>query len=228
MLGIIPARGGSKGVPRKNVRKIGGKPLIAHTIEAALATKGITRLVVSTEDEEIADVARAYGAEIPFMRPQELATDTSSVIDTYIYTIEQLKAEGEKVDEFAIMQATSPFRTTQDIDAAIELFHKKSADSVISVVETEHPLAWIKTMDGQGRLAHAVQGLDALKNRQAYPKYFLPQGAVYVFNYDLFRRTREYWHPNTYGYKMPAERSVDIDTPLDFEFATFLFEKMGR
>ena len=135
ILAIIPARGGSKGLPGKNIKPFLGKPLLAYTIEEAKRSKYITKIVLSTDDTAIAQVGKKYGAEIPFLRPSELATDTSLAPDAYIYTIERLKNEqGYAPEIVVILQPTSPLRTVDDIDAAISLYLEKNADSVISVV----------------------------------------------------------------------------------------------
>ncbi len=145
MLAIIPARGGSKGLPNKNIRMLAEKPLIAYTIEAARQSRHVDRVVVSTNDQEIASISRSYQAEIPFLRPEALAGDDARAIDTYTYTIEKLnKGEGRAYEECIVLLPTSPLRTADDIDQAIELYHNKNADSVISVSEAVHPPTWAK------------------------------------------------------------------------------------
>ena len=130
MLAIIPARGGSKGIPRKNIKFLDGKPLIAYTIEAALQAKSVNKVIVSTEDQEIAEIAKKYGAEIPFMRPKKFATDTSSAPDVYIYTIRQLeKILNKKIEAFIALLPTSPLRTGRDIDRAVKIFLEKTQDT---------------------------------------------------------------------------------------------------
>jgi N-acylneuraminate cytidylyltransferase/CMP-N,N'-diacetyllegionaminic acid synthase len=135
MIAIIPARGGSKGIPGKNIKLLGGKPLIVYTIEAALESRWISEVIVSTDSEEIARVAREYGAIVPFLRPAELARDDSQAIDSYIYTVEKLEKEyGYTIESFIVLLLTTPFRNGNDIDEAIEMFREKNSDSVISYV----------------------------------------------------------------------------------------------
>ena len=223
MIAIIPARGGSKGLPGKNVRPLNGKPLIAYAIEAALKAKNIDRVIISTDDEEIARVAVEYGAELPFMRPAELASDMAMAIDNYIYTIGRLEEEGGKpIDTFVVLQPTSPLRIAEDIDGAIELFEQKKADSVISYCQEAHPVTWHKYLDDEGRF---VDIFDAnIKNRQDNRVSYYPNGAVYVFRTSMIRE-RKYYTDKSYAYVMPRTRSVDIDFIEDFEYAEFLLKR---
>lgn len=223
MIAIIPARGGSKGLPGKNVRPLNGKPLIAYAIEEALKAKHIDRVVISTDDEKIAKVAVQYGAELPFMRPAELASDTAMAIDNYIYTIGRLEEEGDKlIDAFVVLQPTSPLRIAEDIDGAIELFEQKKADSVISYCQEAHPVTWHKYLDDQGRF---VDIFDAnIKNRQDNRVSYYPNGAVYVFRTSMIRE-RKYYTDKSFAYVMPRIRSVDIDFMEDFEYAEFLLKR---
>lgn len=226
MLAIIPARGGSRGIPGKNIKTLCGKPLIAHTIESAQASTLISRLVLSTDDQEIANIARNYGVEIPFMRPEYLAKSDSQAIDNYIYTIERLnKNADQKHNEFIVLQPTSPLRTASDIDDAIKLFFAKSADSVISMNEAPHPPMWAKKIDPSGQLVNYFDIDISDQNRQAYDTAYIPNGAIYIFRFQLLKAYHTYYFNKTYAYVMPSERSVDIDTILDFEFAEFLLTR---
>lgn len=223
MIALIPARGGSKGLPGKNIRPLNGKPLIAYAIEAALKAKHIDRVIISTDDEEIARVAVEYGAELPFMRPAELASDTAMAVDNYIYTIDRLEKEGRKpIEAFVVLQPTSPLRIAEDIDGAVELFLKKEADSVISYTKEAHPVVWHKFLDTEGRF---VDIFDAnIKNRQENRVSYYPNGAVYVFRTSMIRE-RQYYTDRSYAYIMPRTRSVDIDFIEDFEYAEFLLSR---
>lgn len=223
MIAIIPARGGSKGLPGKNVRPLNGKPLIAYAIEEAIKAKHIDRVIISTDDEEIARVAVEYGAELPFMRPAELASDTSMAIDNYIYTIGRLEEEvGNPVDAFVVLQPTSPLRIAEDIDGAIELFEQKGADSVISYCQEAHPVTWHKYLDDEGRFVDIFAA--NIKNRQDNRVSYYPNGAVYVFRTTMIRE-RKYYTDKSYAYVMPRTRSVDIDFIEDFEYAEFLLKR---
>lgn len=227
MLAIIPARGGSKGVPGKNIKLLCGKPLIVHTIEAAMAAKTIDRIIVSTDDPEIARIAGKYDVDIPFMRPKELAQDDSRAIDNYIYTIDRLKREfNSDYKEFVVLHPTSPLRAAQDIDNSVNLFSQKNADSVASCTALRHPLEWVCSINDDGSL-HRLQGGDKqiMKNRQELKNYYLTNGAVYVFSYPLLKEKYTYYSDRTYAYLMPLERSIDIDTELDFKIAQLLMEQ---
>jgi N-acylneuraminate cytidylyltransferase/CMP-N,N'-diacetyllegionaminic acid synthase len=225
MLAIIPARGGSKGVPGKNIKNLVDKPLICYTIKAAKESKFIDRVIISTDDEEIAEVAKKYGAEVPFMRPNELATDTAKAIDTYLYTINRLNENSTNlIEEFIVLQPTSPLRSAIDIDTAIEIFKKNKADSVISVVEAEHPPYWYKKITNEGILKDYFISNNSL-NRQEYDRTYLPNGAIFVFRYNILKETLNYYTDKTYPYVMPRDRSVDIDNFLDFKMAEFLISQ---
>ena len=223
MIAIIPARGGSKGLPGKNIRPLGGKPLIAHSIECALGAKHVDRVIVSTDDSEIADVARQYGAEVPFLRPDYLATDEAKAIDNYVYTIDRLSHEWNKpIDEFAVLLPTAPLRTSEDVDGAIELFYAKNADSVVSYTPEEHPVRWHKYLNEDNSFVDIFE--KTIDNRQAFRTSYYPNGAVYVFRTAIIKAGM-YYTNKSFAYVMPRNRSVDIDTLEDFQYAEFL---LGR
>lgn len=226
MLAIIPARGGSKTLPRKNVLPMMGVPLIAHSIRAALGARHITEVVVSTDDPEIAEVARTAGASVPFMRPSELAGDSSMAMDAYLYTIEKLQTlnPGKDYSKFVVLLPTSPLRTSADIDAAIELFDARDADSVVSYAEQPHPIQWSTRIDPAGRF---VDLRNDLKNRQDYETYYYPVGAVYVFRLELLKQ-RKYYAQNSFAYIIPKSRAVEIDTLEDFMYAEVLMKLQQR
>ncbi len=229
MLAIIPARGGSKGLPKKNIRSLAGKPLIAYTIEAAKQAEQVSPIIVSTDDDEIAAVAQKYGAEVPFLRPPELATDDAPAIDTFIYTIKRLREDsGQDHRECVVLQPTSPLRDARDIDNAIALFYEKQADSVIAVSELTHPPAWAKKIDAHGILRDYFDAPAGSRNRQAFEKAFMPNGAIYVLKSALLMEKYSYYSDKTYAYVMPRERSIDIDDQWDFEFAEFMMKKLCK
>ncbi len=224
MIAIIPARGGSKGLPRKNVKLLEGKPLIAYTIESALKAKNVSRVIVSTDDEEIAKVSREFGAEIPFMRPDFLATDNASSLDVLRYTFERLeKEENIKIDDFVLLQPTSPLRNNTHIDEAIELFCKRKANSVISFCKEEHPIFWHKFITKEGKFEEVFER-DFAESRQELRSTYCPNGAIYVFNKSILD-TGEYYTEKSYAYIMDRKSSVDIDTIDDFEYVEFLMKK---
>lgn len=223
MIAIIPARGGSKGLPGKNIRHMNGKPLIAYTIEAALHAKTIDRVVLSTDDEEIARIGMEFGAEVPFMRPAELASDTAMAVDNYIYTIDRLEKESRvAIEAFVVLQPTSPLRIIEDIDGAVTMFKEKDADSVISYCKEAHPVFWHKKIDENNRLIDLFE--TTIANRQEMPVTYYPNGAVYVFRTAMIRN-RRYYTDKSYAYIMPRSRSVDIDFIEDFEYAEFLLSR---
>jgi CMP-N,N'-diacetyllegionaminic acid synthase len=224
MLAIIPARGGSKGVPGKNIKLLCGKPLIAHTIETATAAKSIDRIVLSTDDPEIAEIAGKYGVDIPFLRPKELAQDDSKAIDNYIYTIERLNTEfNGDYKEFIVLLPTSPLRNHEDIDKAVELFCDNNADSVISCVEMPHPPHWAKKINEEGKIQNYFSVvIDNNKNRQEFEPAYIPNGSIFIFRYSLLKEQYTYYSENTYAYVMPKERSVDIDSLFDFRIVEYM------
>lgn len=222
MIAIITARGGSKGLPGKNTKDFLGKPLIAHTIQAAKASRAIERVIVSTDDELIASVSRRFGADVPFIRPPELATDTATSRDVLLHALNFLEAEQAAFDAFCVLQPTSPLRSAQDIDAAAEIFGQKKANSVLSVVSYEHPIQWAMQIEKGG---HILPDDDfKISQRQGLVTYHRPNGAIYLFRKDFFKRFSTYIGDNSFAYVMPPERSFDIDTDYDFVAA----EAVGR
>ena len=221
---IIPARGGSKGMPRKNVRLLAGKPLIYYTINEAKKSKYLGRLIVSTEDEEIAEVAKEYGAEV-VPRPVELAQDDTPSLPVYQQVIKHLEEVGNfHPDVIVILQPTSPLRTVEDIDGVIEKFLKISCDSVISVCEVEHPPEWMYVLEGD-KLKPLIKGGRRVTWRQDALRSYRLNGAVYVTNRDIIMRQNRIMGDDTRAYIMAHERSIDIDTELDFKLAEVLMKE---
>jgi CMP-N-acetylneuraminic acid synthetase len=218
-LGLIPARGGSKGIPRKNVLPIAGKPLIAWTIEAALAARRIARVVVTTDNAEIAEVAVRHGADVPFLRPAELAQDETPGIDPVLHAIAALPG----YDRIVLLQPTSPLRSTDDIDAAIGM--AANGSTVVGVTEAPHA-DWIFAMDPAGLLD--IGTAPPATRRQDMARRYVLNGAIYVADCDELRSSRSFLGPNTAGYIMPAERSVDIDGPVDWKLAELLLRDRNR
>ena len=223
MVAIIPARGGSKGLPGKNIKMLLGKPLIAYTIEAALNSNQVSRIIVSTDDNEIAKVAIKFGAEV-LKRPDSLAQDKSRAIDVYKYVIGKLQeGDGKEISEFIVLQPTSPLRTHYDIDNAIKLFRAKNAYSVISFCQENHPISWHKNISPEGKLISIFQ--DNIQNRQEEKPTFFPNGAIYIFTKKVLQ-TENYFSEDTFAYIMERNNSVDIDYQEDFEYAEFLLQKL--
>ncbi len=216
MIALVPARSGSKGVIRKNLREVAGSPLICHTLRQAKAANSIDRILVSTDDAEVAAVAEQVGGvEVPFLRPPELATDNSPAIDTYLHTAAWLEAHDTDPSALCILLPTAPLRFPSDIDAAIALFHLKSADAVISVTPSKPP-EWTLLLAEDGRLWPCVSPAELMRNRQDQRASFQPNGSIFVLSIESLRRSRSYYTNATYGYAMPFSRSIDIDTEEDF------------
>lgn len=222
VLGIIPARGGSKGVPRKNIKVLGGKPLIAHSIEAARGSRMMSEFLVSTEDAEIAETAERWGAKV-LPRPAELAGDKTAMPEVIEQVIESVPAG---VEIILLLQPTCPQRTSADIDAALGLFSEQSVQSVISVyqVEDHHPARMYRIENG--RLAPLFPELIGGR-RQDLPAVYHRNGAIYACRVEHFRRTRSLWDDRPAPYIMPRERSLNIDDPFDFAVAEFVYSRAG-
>jgi CMP-N,N'-diacetyllegionaminic acid synthase len=223
ILGVIPARGGSKAIPRKNLALLANKPLLAWTVEVAIESDSLDRVVISTDDPEIAEVGKKLGAEIPFLRPAELATDTSASIDVILHAIRWFD-ENEKYrpDYVLLLQPTSPLRTATDIRNSIEIMIAKKGDSVVSVCEThQHPL-WMKTVNDEGKLVDLGPQSSVPARRQDLPSVFALNGAIYLALRTFLLSERTFISDCTYAYVMPPERSIDIDTPWDFRVADLI------
>lgn len=223
---LIPARGGGKRLPRKNVLPLAGKPLLGWTIEAAESARYIDRIVLSTDDDEIAAIGRQYGAEVPFMRPKEHAADTTATADVVLHAVQTLRASGDDCDYIVILQPTSPLRSPGDIDAAIDLLRAKNADAVISVCRTDHPPAWTNTLpDDLSMRAFYRPGVRSIRS-QDLPKTYRLNGAIYVYSCRRILETGSLvMDDNAYAYIMPRERSVDIDSAADFEVAQLFMQR---
>lgn len=221
ILAVIAARGGSKGVPRKNVMPLAGRPLINWTIQAAQGAILLDRTIVSTDDAEIADTAREAGAEVPFLRPEILAGDNANVVDALLHAIDTLQ---ENPDYVVLLQATSPLRLSQDIDCCIRLCHEHNAPAACGVTLAAKSPYWMFHLDHDHRVNLVVpRNMTSGEQRQTLPDAYVANGAVYVARTEWLRCERTFWVPGlTLGYVMPPERSVDIDTYLDFKLAEVL------
>ena len=223
VLGLIPARGGSKGIPRKNILDFNGRPLIVCTIEAAKDAECISRVVVSTEDEEVANISRAWGADVPFMRPVGLASDDTAGIEPVLHALSILP----KFDWILVLQPTSPLRTAQDIEAVMNLAETKNASSVVSVCEASTHPYWTYQRDTEEHLSPLVSS-PSIYRRQDLPPAYALNGALYLARCDWLLQSRTFMSPETLGYVMPIERSVDIDSPLDWKWAEFLMKEQDH
>jgi N-acylneuraminate cytidylyltransferase/CMP-N,N'-diacetyllegionaminic acid synthase len=228
VLGLIPARGGSKGLPGKNIRPLCGKPLIAWTISAAKAASCIDRIVVSTDDAAIAEVARRAGAEVPFRRPSELATDTASSIDVIIHAVDTLAQGGQAFDIVVLLEPTSPLRAASDIDEAVERLIQTGAGAVVSVCRAVnlHP-AFMFHRNTDGRLRPFLDRQPTGLRRQDIDPVFFLDGTLYVSRVDVLRNKRSFYHEDTVAFEVPKWKSLEIDDVDDFIMVEALMANRG-
>lgn len=225
VLGVIPARGGSKGVERKNIRTLAGKPLLAYTAESALSSTMLSHTILSTDDAEIAEVGRSLGLDVPFIRPSELALDETPTFPVVLHAVTAMEAIGKQFDAVCLLQPTNPLRNSADIDACILLLETSGADSVVSILpvpDTFNP-KWVYWRTPEGKMELASGDLEPVSRRQELPRAFHRDGSVYVT-----RRNVLFEHGNLYGidvrgYEMDADRSVNIDTIDDWKSAEARF-----
>ena len=223
ILAVIPARAGSAGIPKKNIKLFAGKPLIAYSIEAARASLSVGRIIVSTDSEEIAAIAKDYGAEVPYLRPAELSTASSRVVDAVMHLLEYLKQnEDYRPSHVLLLQPTSPLRTRDDIEKAVALLKSSDADEVVSVTRTENVLM---TKDKEGVLTVQDQQLLNSPNRQELPAYYKFDGSmIYLIKTDVLEKERSFFAGKVVGYEIPRWRGVDLDEPQDFVVGELVFK----
>lgn len=228
VVALIPARGGSKGISGKNIKMMAGRPMIDYTIRAGLESRYVDDVVVSTDDEEIAQVARSCGASVPFMRPAELASDTSKAVDAVVHARDELLAADKHYDVLVLLQATSPLRTAEDVDAALEMFVQKDRASLVAVTPvTEHPVHMC-TIDDDGMRHALLPGVNGTVRRQDMPPVYRVNGAIYINNADEITLDTSF-NDNEVGFIMSAEHSVDVDDLDDFARAERILEaRNGR
>lgn len=224
ILAIIPARGGSKGLKKKNIKNLNNKPLISYTINAAKNSKYIDRVIVSTEDNEIAEVAIKEGGEVPFLRPGEYATDKSPTIDSVIYTINKLNEEGYYPDYIALLQCTSPLRNTNHIDEAISKLLFEKSDAIVSVCEAEVNPYWTNVIEN-GKLKYFIEKGKNITRRQDLPKVYRLNGAIYIIKTEILLSERTFQPENCSAYIMDSKCSVDIDNLIDFKVAEMILSE---
>jgi len=222
VVGVVPARGGSKSIPRKNIALLGGRPLLAYTIDAVSGSRLLDRTILSTDSDEIADLGRSLGLEVPYLRPADLAEDTTPIVPVLLQLLDWLEQGGGVVEALVLLQPTSPFRTAADIDGAVKLLRDRDADSVVTIMPVPHqfnPVS-VMTMENE-RLTPFLPGEPVLR-RQDKPRVFARNGpAVLVVRPRILRQHRLYGEA-TCGYEMPADRSVDIDGPDDLALAELM------
>lgn len=226
ILAVIPARSGSKGVPMKNIRHLAGRPLVAYTAEAALRSAFGLRVVVSTDDARMAEVAQAAGAEVPFLRPRDLARDETPMLPVIQHTLQWLKQQEDYEPELVVLlQPTSPFRTAGHIDAGIRLLLETGADSVISVCAAEHSPYWMWVLDDEGRARRFVESDQEYLSRQEMPSVYRPNGALYVTRRSTIVDEHRLLGDDLRALIMDRYASVDIDDEVDFCLAELLMER---
>jgi len=225
ILGVIPARGGSKGLPGKNVHMLQGKPLLAWTIEAGQQSDFIDELLVTTDDAEIEEVAKEFGASVPFIRPAQLATDNAQTVDVLLHALKWYEKSGIFFDLLVLLQPTSPLRTAADIISAMNLFFKKGARAVVSVCETDHHPFWMNVLPEDGCLRDFIRKEAVNLPRQQLAKYYRLNGALYIVETTWLKEQKSFFGEKTFAYVMDRKRSVDIDELMDLYIAETLIRK---
>ncbi len=217
ILGLINARGGSKGVPGKNIRPMNGKPLIGYSIECAKQSRYIDKVIVSTDDPQIINVAKSFGAEVPFLRPTELASDTAKQIDAMIHAVSFLEDKGEHYDIVCVLQPTCPMRISKDVDSTLELLVSSNADSAITITDVggRHPKTLYKKSD-EGRIQPYLESDTAGVLRQNFEELYWRTGAVYAMKRDILMDKKSLYGDDIRGHVMPEERCFNIDSPFDW------------
>lgn len=228
-LGLIPARGGSKGVPRKNIHLLAGKPLIAYTIEAALQSKYRLRIIVSTDAAEIAEVAQVAGAEVPFLRPAELAQDDTPTFPVVQHALQWLEQhENYQPEVVVLLQPTSPLRRAEHVDQGVELLLQTNADSVVSVCEVEHSPYWMRVLDDKGIVRPFVETDREFLRRQDLPPVYRLNGALYVTKRRVIMEKEGLLGDDVRALVMARQDSIDIDDEVDFLLAELLVKRRLR
>lgn len=222
IIAIIPARSGSKGLVNKNIMKLNGKPMIAYTIEAAKKSNIFETIMVSTDSLEYADIAKQYGADVPFLRENNLSNDDSKISDVIIDILGKYEKKGKRFDYFILLQPTSPLRDEQEILGAYEILKEKNANSIIGVCEVEHSPLWINSLNSSLSMNNFISDIN--KNRQELKKFYRINGAIYFSKVDYYKKYKNFYENKSFAYIMPKDKSVDIDTLLDFKFAEFLLK----
>lgn len=227
VLGVIPARAGSKGIKKKNSRLLAGKPLVAYTIEAARALPNI-ELYLSSDDDQVLEIGRSYGIDSSYVRPIELSDDRVSTVDTVLHLVEWLHSQGQNYDVISLFQPTSPFRTSQDIQDSLDLI-ARGASSVVGVsLLSPHPSLAMK-VESDGSWTHLIEPQPGVTRRQDRDdSYFALNGAIYSLRFDVFMREKKFFLADSALLKMSDENAIDIDTEIDFACAEIVMrQKLG-
>ena len=223
-IAIIPARSGSKGLKNKNIKELCGKPLIAYSIEAALESGCFDEVMVSTDSEIYAGIARQYGASVPFLRSEATSSDTASSWEMVDEVLDGYRKLRKEFDTFCLLQPTSPLRTAEDIQSAYKLYNEKASFAVVSVCEAEHSPLWCGHLPETQEFEKFID-FESMKQRQAGGKFYRLNGAIYIVSTVRFKTDRFLYQKGSYAYIMRQDQSVDIDTDIDFQFAELLMKR---
>ena len=228
ILGIIPARGGSKGVPRKNIKLLGNKPLLQYTSEIALQSSFVDTLMLTSDDDEIIEVAKGLGIQVPFKRPENLALDTTPTLPVIIHAIEYYKSIGQEFDAVCLLQVTSPFRTTDFLNKAIETFIEKKTDSLVSVQQVPHEYNphWVFEDKGIGVLEISTGEQEIITRRQELPKAYHRDGSIYITKTSVILEQNSLYGKSISYIESPKKWYVNIDTMEDWENAEILIKNI--
>ncbi len=227
IIAIIPARSGSKGLPNKNIMELCGKPLIAYSVEAALRAEVFEEIMVSTDSEEYADVAKEYGAEVPFLRSKKNSSDNASSWDTVYEVISHYHEINREFDAFVLLQPTSPLRDERDIRGAIEEYNEKKANTIVSVCEAEYTPTYMNILPESLSMESFFED-HKWARRQDLPKYYRLNGAIYMSDVKSFMSYRDVYKGRCYAYIMNTTNSIDIDSYLDFLYAEAVLKYRDR
>lgn len=223
------ARSGSKGVPGKNVREIGGLPLLAFKSRAAQRSRNASRIIISTDSPEIQEVARRYGVEVPFTRPSELASDTATNFSVLHHAMDHFEALGEEFDAVSMLEPSSPFTKPEDLDRAVEIMEKHDASLVVSMRDVDNPAPFVGPIESDGRISQIVHQLMDLRNvnRQALPHAYTLNGMVYLFRWGALKNRHTFYSDpdRSYGFETDPIHNIEIDSELNLAWAQFLVEK---
>lgn len=231
ILGLIPARGGSKGVPGKNIKLLQGKPLIGYTIEIAKKSKLLNKTILSSDDDEIISISKQLGLEVPFVRPKEFAEDKSPTIDVVIHALEYYKSKGEIFDAVCLLQVTNPFRTSEFVDQAISKFIESKTDSLISVLEVPHEFNphWVfKIKEENQNLEISTGEEDIISRRQDLPKTYYRDGSIYITKANVILKEKSLYGKSISYILADENRHVNIDTLADWENAENIAKKINH
>lgn len=227
-LALMLARGGSKGIPNKNIKLLNGKPLLYYSAKAVIESNLFDRFIISTDSQRIAEIAKKNGIEVPFLRPQELAQDNSNALDAIEHALKFIENEDKVYDNVLYIFPTAPLILKDDIINAYKLLSNKNADLIIAVTETDHPMFWMNTLPPDNSLKNFVPKIARKKNRQELPKSYRISGSLYIGKWDVFYYKKDWFDVNSFAYVIPRERAVDIDSEIDFKLAEILLKEIEK